>query len=66
MGSACGIHDGEEKCIKVLVKKKVNERDHLEKKRYRQKDNIKTYVKDAGWESTGLIWFGMQTNGALL
>jgi hypothetical protein len=31
MGSACGIHDGEEKCIKDFGLKNLNERGHLEK-----------------------------------
>ena len=66
MGSACGTHDAEEKCIKDFGLKKPKRKRPLGKTRHRQKDNIKTYVKHVGWESTGLIWLEMRTNGALL
>jgi hypothetical protein len=53
MGGACGAHGGDEKCIKILVRKPEGKRP-LERPRRRYENNIKMSI----WEkcSGGVDW----------
>jgi hypothetical protein len=53
MGVACCTHENDVTCIKRIYLEKLKGRYHLERPRRRRGDNVRTHVKEIGWEVVG-------------
>jgi hypothetical protein len=61
MGRACSTNGGDEECTQILVRK-PQEKKPLGRPRSRWVDNIKTDLRETGWDDMG--WMDMARDGS--